>query len=146
MNKHSQHIFLEISCYLSCHYVLLCKSNFFSPFYSLIEFFFHCNTLLSLPYLMFSLQYCAFFHFVLNIIWITHIKYVKEHLERFCTVHCKASLPPLQDGLQLIFNFDSQPTGQTLYKKSISSLTYLANTKHDLGFVVGLVASLYLSK
>jgi len=61
-------------------------------------------------------------------------------LKTFHMEECKPVPTPLEINLKLSQEDESEPVDSTMYRRLVGSLIYLANSRPDISYVVGLVS------
>eukprot|EP00253_Pinus_taeda_P017407 PITA_17407 len=75
-------------------------------------------------------------------IYLSHYKYVSDLLYHFHMEDCKPTPSLFQSGTKLSVTCTSPEVDATLYRQLVGKLLYLTHTRHDISFVVGLIAGL----
>jgi hypothetical protein len=65
---------------------------------------------------------------------MSQAKYTWDILKKFNMMSCKPATTPLEIGLKLYRNDDSNPVDATLYHQLVGSLIYLTTTRPDISF------------
>jgi hypothetical protein len=73
-------------------------------------------------------------------IFLSQSKYACDLLRCFHMDDSKPAPSPFQSGVKLVVTCTSPEIDATLYHQLVGSLLYLTHTRHDISFVVGLVA------
>ena len=75
-----------------------------------------------------------------KVIFISQSKYARDLVKKFGLENAKHARTPMSTSLKLSKDASSKDVDQTMYRSMIGSLLYLAASRPDIAFSVGICA------
>ena len=71
---------------------------------------------------------------------VSQRKYTLDLLKETGLLGCKPKSVPMEPGIKLRTKFEDEPVDKVRYQRLVGKLIYLAHTRPDIGFAVGMVS------